>query len=194
MVAFTRPRAVSGTMATRRSPARVSFGTPTFIRPAIPGARPRGRDLARELRKIEINPFAGEAPVPDRKEDDDAIAELMPARLDAEEWALHAAEDLRLFDDAVVRVDAVEQGQLHVRDRAPEAAVKLSNLVFTPPAPSERDDLVLAILVQGRDQALEFTAVFGARVLDPESIVGLREGTLGPGFEGAALQSGLRHI
>src|SRR5207253_1055267 len=76
----------------------------------------------------------------------------------------------------------------------PQATVKLSNLVFATPAPPEWDHLVLAVLVQGRDQPLELTAVFGARVLDPESIVGLREGTLGPGFKGAALQSGLRHI
>src|SRR5207248_10661899 len=125
---------------------------------------------------------------------DRAMAQLVPAWLVAEEWTLHAAEDLRLFDDAVVGVDAVEQGQLHVRDPAPQATVKLSNLVFATPATPERDHLVLAVLVQGRDQPLELTAVFGARVLDPESIVGLREGTLGPGFKGAALQSGLRHI
>src|SRR5438128_1045007 len=105
-----------------------------------------------------------------------------------------AADQFRSFAGAVVGADAVEQGQLHVRDPAPEASVKLSNLVFTTPAPPEGDDLVLAVLVQGSDQPLELAAVFGARVLDPESIVGLREGTLGPGFKGAALQSGLRHI
>src|SRR6267154_1679622 len=127
-------------------------------------------DLACELRKIEINPFAGEAPVPDREEDDDALAQLVPAGLDAEEWALHAAEDLRLFDDAVVSVDAVEQGQLHVRDPAPEAAVEFPNLVFATPAPPEWDDLVLAVFVQSGDQPLELATIFGARVLDPESI------------------------
>jgi hypothetical protein len=31
-------------------------------------------------------------------------------------------------------------------------------------------------------------------MLDPELIVGLRQRTLRPGFKGAALQSGLRHI
>ena len=155
---------------------------------------PRRRDLARELGEIEIDSFAGEAPVPDREEDDDSIAQLLSAGLNAEEWTLHAAEDLRLFDDAVVGVDAVEQGQLHVRDPAPEASVKLSNLVFTTPAPPKWDDLVLTVLVQSSDQPLELAAVFGACVLDPESIIGLREGTLGPGFKGAALQSGLRHI
>jgi hypothetical protein len=31
-------------------------------------------------------------------------------------------------------------------------------------------------------------------VLDPELVVGLRQRTLRPGFIGAALQSGLRHI
>src|SRR5207244_7710315 len=122
---------------------------------------PRRPDLARELREIEINPFAGEASVPDREEDDDAIAQLVPAGLDPEERTLHAAEDLRLFDDAVVGVDAVEQGQLYVRDPAPEAAVKLSNLVCAAPATPERDHLVVAVVRPRHAQPLALAAVLG---------------------------------
>ena len=154
----------------------------------------RGRDLAGELRKIEIDPLAGKEPIADRKEDDDAIAELLPARLDAEERTLHPAEDLGLLDDAIVGVDAVEQRQLHVGDSAPEAAVELTHLVLAAPAKPERHDLVLAVLMQGSDQPFELATVFGACMLDPELIVGLRQRTLRPGFEGAALQSSLRHI
>src|SRR2546423_8123329 len=101
--ALTSPRAASGTSATRPSPARLSFGTPTFIMP--PGSYVRSglvsveqragrRHLAGEFSDVEVHALAGEEPVADGGEDHDAIAKLPPTRLDSEEQPLHAAAGL----------------------------------------------------------------------------------------------------
>ncbi len=156
--------------------------------------RPSARHLPGEVGYVEVDALARKAPVEDWEEDDDAITQLAPARLDAEERSVHAPEDLGLFDHAIVRVDTVEQRELDIGDPTPEAAVELADFIFAAPALAERHDLVFAILVEGGDQPFQLATIFGAGVLDPEPIVGLRQRTLRPGFEGAALQSGRRHI
>src|ERR1700732_5213136 len=94
---------------------------------------PGPRHLASEVGEVEIDALAREKSVADREEDDDAVAELLPARLDAKEWPIHPADDLRLLDDAVVRVDTIQEGQFDVRDNAPETAVELADLVLATP-------------------------------------------------------------
>src|SRR2546430_13251250 len=201
--ALTSPRAASGTSATRRSPARLSFGTPIFIMPAglygLSGLvsveqRAGRRHLAGEFGHVEVHSLAGEQPVADGEEDHDAIAKLAATRLDSEERPIHPAEDFRLLDDAVLGVDPVQQRQLDVRDAVPEPTIELAHLILAPPALAERYDFVLAVLVQGRDQPFQLASVLGARVLDPELVIGLGDGTLRPGLEWAASQPGLRHI
>jgi isocitrate dehydrogenase (NAD+) len=152
-----------------------------------------GWDLASEFSEVEVDALAGEQPVADGEEDDDAIAELVAAGLDPEEWPIHPAIDLRLLDDAVLGVDPVQQGQFDVGDPAPEAAVELTDLILAAPALAERHHLVLAAIVQGRNQPLQLASILGARVLDPEFVIGLGDWTLRPGFEWAALQPDLRH-
>jgi len=156
--------------------------------------RPGGWDLASEFADVEVDALAGEQPVADGEEDDDAIAELVAAGLDPEEWPIHPAVDLRLLDDAVLGVDPVQQGQFDVGDPAPEAAVELADLILAAPALAERYHFVLAVIVQGRNQPLELASILGACVLDPEFVIGLGDWTLRPGFEWAALQPDLRHI
>src|SRR6267378_1576168 len=165
--ALTSPRAASGTSATRRSPARLSFGTPTFIMPAgLYGLsveqRAGRRHLAGEFGDVEVHSLAGEQPVADGEEDHDAIAKLPATRLDAEERPIHPAEDFRLLDDAVLGVGPVEQGQFDVRDAAPEPTIELAHLILAPPALAERHHFVLAIIVQRRDQPLQLASVLGA--------------------------------
>ena len=156
--------------------------------------RPGGWDLASEFGDVEVDALAGEQPVADGEEDDDAIAELVAAGLDPEEWPIHPAVDLRLLDDAVLGVDPVQQRQFDVGDPAPEAAVELADLILAAPALAERYHFVLAVIVQGRNQPLELVSILGACVLDPEFVIGLGDWTLRPGFEWAALQPDLRHI
>src|SRR5207302_10243785 len=79
-------------------------------------------------------------------------------------------------------------------DPTPGAAVELRALSLTSPVPAERDHLVLAVLVEGRDQPFELAPVFGPSVLDPQLVVGLGQRTLRPRFERATLESRLRHI
>ena len=88
----------------------------------------------------------------------------------------------------------MQQFELDIWDSTPQAAVELAHLVLAAPALAERNDLVFAVFVQRGDQALEFSPIFGARVFDPELVVGLSERTLRPGFKGAAMQLRLRHI
>src|SRR5207248_7346901 len=105
------------------------------------------------------------------EEDHNAIAKLASTRLDAEERAIHPAEDLRFLDDAVLGVDPVQQRQLDVRDAAPEPTEEFAHLVLAPTALAERHHFVLAVLVKGRDQPFQLASVFGARVLDPELVI-----------------------
>jgi len=69
-----------------------------------------------------------------------------------------------------------------------------ATLLVAAPAAAERHHLVLAGLVQCGNEALELAPVFSAGVLNPESVIRLRQRTLRPRFKGAALKSGLRHI
>jgi len=85
------------------------------------------------------------------------------------------------------------QCQLDVGNSAPQAAIEFPNLVLAPPVLAERDDFVLAVLVERADESLELPPVLRAGMFDPEVVVGACDGTLGPRFERIGMQLCPRH-